>query len=145
MRLCLARVVTPRLTRAMGQYLLVETVRGPKLHARGIGDGENFGATVLADVLGVVADQAVALASDSVLDLARGGELEALLHAALGLELGHFRLLCSPQAGDVSHRTRQPSLAGLVVFPTIWKAQPPSRGTGNWQVAALPGNRLAFE
>jgi hypothetical protein len=37
-----------------------------------------------------VADQAVALASDSMLDLAGGGELEALLDAALGLELGHF-------------------------------------------------------
>jgi hypothetical protein len=40
-----------------------------------------------------VADQAVALAGDAALDLARRRELEALFNAALGLELGHFRLL----------------------------------------------------
>ena len=51
------------------------------------------GAALLADVLAVVADQAVTLASDAVLDLAGGGDLEALLHTALGLELGHFHLL----------------------------------------------------
>src|SRR3712207_8996309 len=36
---------------------------------------------------------AVALARDTMLDLARSGHLEALLDAALGLQLGHFRLL----------------------------------------------------
>src|SRR4028118_369104 len=80
--------------RAMSRYSLLEAVGGPELHARRIGVGENFGAAVLADVLGVVADQPVALAGDPMLHLAGGGELEALLDAALGLELGHFRLLC---------------------------------------------------
>ena len=50
-------------------------------------------AVVLADILGVVADQPVALARDPMLDLAGRRELEALLDAALGLQLGHFRLL----------------------------------------------------
>src|SRR5919107_1381544 len=90
MRLCLARVVTPRLTRAMLLYSLLEAVGRPGLHARRIGIGENFCAAVLADVLGVVADQPVALASDPMLDLAGRRELEAFLYAALGLQLGHF-------------------------------------------------------
>src|SRR5690349_6097875 len=90
MRLCLARVVTPRLTRAMSSPSLLQAVGGPGLHARRVGVCENFRAAVLADVLGVVADQAVALAGDPVLDLARRRELEALFDAALGLELGHF-------------------------------------------------------
>src|SRR5690348_12328311 len=77
----------------MCQASLLEAVGGPGLHARRIGVGENFCAAVLADVLGVVADQPVALARDPVLDLARRRELEAFLDAALGLELGHFRLL----------------------------------------------------
>src|SRR3546814_10537437 len=51
------------------------------------------GAAVLADIFGIVADEAVALAGHAVLDLAGRGDLEALLHTALGLELGHFRLL----------------------------------------------------
>jgi hypothetical protein len=46
---------------------------------------------MLADVLGVVADQTVPLANRTVLDLAGGGELEALLDAALRLQFGHFR------------------------------------------------------
>src|SRR5688572_3715927 len=99
MRLCLARVVTPRLMRAICQTSLLETVGGPELHPRRVGVSEHFGAAVLADVLGVVADQPVALAGDSMLHLAGGGELEALLDAALRLELGHFRLLCSPPGG----------------------------------------------
>src|SRR5207302_1546956 len=65
---------------------LLQAVRGPGLHARRIGVGENFCAAVLADVLGVVADQPVALAGDPMLDLAGGRELEAFLDAALGLE-----------------------------------------------------------
>jgi hypothetical protein len=38
-------------------------------------------------------DEAVALSSDASLHFTRRGELEALLDAALRLELGHFRLL----------------------------------------------------
>src|SRR6476661_7688552 len=101
MRLCLARLVTPRLTRAIYPASLLQAVRGPGLHARRIGVGENFCAAVLADVLGVVADQPVALASDPMLDLAGRRELEALLDAALGLQLGHFRLLVRPFERDV--------------------------------------------
>src|SRR4051812_21831189 len=58
---------------------LLQAVRGPGLHARRIGVCENFRAAVLADILGVMADQAVALARDTMLDLARRRELEALL------------------------------------------------------------------
>src|SRR3954452_19646169 len=93
MRLCLARVVTPRLTRAIDRPSLLEAVGRPALDPRHVGVGKDLGAAVLADVLGVVADQPVALARDTMLDLARGRELEAFLDAALGLELGHFRLL----------------------------------------------------
>jgi hypothetical protein len=49
----------------MFRYSLLEAVGGPELHPRRIGVGENFGAAVLADVLGVVADQPVALARDT--------------------------------------------------------------------------------
>src|SRR4051794_2372406 len=93
MRLCFACVVTPRLTRAMSRYSLIEAVGRPELHTHRIGCGEHVGAAVLADIFRIVADQAVTLASDSVLDLAGCGELKALFHAALRLELGHFRLL----------------------------------------------------
>jgi len=51
------------------------------------------GATVLADILRIVADQTVALTSDAVLNLAFGGDFEAFLHTAFGLQLGHFHLL----------------------------------------------------
>src|SRR3546814_20212708 len=54
---------------------------------------EHAGAAVGADIFGVMRNQAVALAGDAVLHLAGGGEFEAFLHTALGLELGHFRLL----------------------------------------------------
>jgi hypothetical protein len=57
--------------------LLVEAVGRPELHPRRIGVGKNFGAAVLADIFGVVADQPVALAGDAVLELAGGRELEA--------------------------------------------------------------------
>src|SRR5687768_6439369 len=76
--------------RAISISSLFQAVGRPELHPRRVGVGEHFGAAVLADIFGVVADQAVALAGDSVLHLAGGGELEALLDAALGLELGHF-------------------------------------------------------
>jgi len=55
---------------------------------------------------------AVALAGDAVLDLAGGGELEALLDAALGLELGHFRPFCWSVR---LKRPRQPWMAGPFV------------------------------
>src|SRR5687767_4119878 len=84
--------------RAMSRYSLFEAVGRPELDPRRIGVGKHFGAAVLADIFGVVADQAVALSGDPMLDLARGRELEAFLDAALGLELGHFRLLCAPRA-----------------------------------------------
>src|SRR5437868_10185973 len=79
--------------RGMVRPSLLQAVRGPALDARHVGVGKDLGAAVLADVLGVVADQPVALASDPVLDLAARRDPEALLDAALGLELGHFRLL----------------------------------------------------
>src|SRR3954449_246370 len=76
-----------------GRTSLLQAVGRPALHRLGVGVAEDLGAAVLADIFGVVADQAVALAGDTVLDLARSRELEAFLDAALGLELGHFRLL----------------------------------------------------
>src|SRR6476646_2891953 len=96
MRLCLARLVPPRLTRAIDPPSLLQAVRGPGLHARRVGVGENFCAAVLADIFAIVADQPVALASDAVLELPGRGDREAFLDAALGLELGHFRLLVAP-------------------------------------------------
>src|SRR4051812_45246677 len=90
MFLCLARVVTPRLTRAILSSSSVQAVRGPGLHRLGVGVRQHLGAAVLADVLAVMADEPVALAGDAVLQLTGSGELEALLDAALGLELGHF-------------------------------------------------------
>src|SRR5215212_5006975 len=78
-----------------GSRSLVETVRRPELHPRRIGVGKHSGTAVLADIFGIVADEAVSLANNPVLELAGGRELEALLDAALGLELGHFRLLCA--------------------------------------------------
>src|SRR5947208_6024650 len=108
MRLCLARVVTPRLTRAICPYSLLEAVGRPALDPRHVGVGKDLGPAVLADVLGVVADQPVALARDTMLDLARRRELEALLDAALGLELGHFRLLVAPQRDSARRDVIQP-------------------------------------
>src|SRR5690554_2281263 len=81
--------------RGMSKYSSVQAVGGPLLHRTRIGIGEDGGPAVLADVLGIVADQPVALARHTMLDLAGGGDLEAFLHAALGLQLGHFRLLYS--------------------------------------------------
>ena len=59
----------------MSRYSLLEAVGRPELHARRIGVGENFGAAVLANVLGVVADQAVALARDTMREKASGADL----------------------------------------------------------------------
>src|SRR4029453_13623478 len=111
--------------RAMSRHSLLEAVGRPKLHARRIGVGENFGAAVLADIFGVVADQAVALSSDTMLDLARGRELEALFDAALGLELGHFRLLCSAQRdATFSNCHGSPNWPGRSFFHQSGKAAP---------------------
>src|SRR3546814_3984584 len=73
------------------------------------------GAAVLADIFGIVADEAVALAGHAVLDLAGRGDLEALLHTALGLELGHFRLLVFRD--DL--RTASAAHTGRAVLPCI--------------------------
>src|SRR3954467_4059264 len=83
----------PALDACHGGSSLLQAVGRPGLHPRRIGVGEHLGTAILADIFGIVADQPVALASDSVLELAGSGELEALLHAALRLQLGHFRLL----------------------------------------------------
>src|SRR4051812_22893977 len=82
---------------------------------------EHVGAAVLADVLGIVADQAVALAGDAVLHLAGRRELEALLHAALGLQFGHFRLLCHHGGGRLRTATAA-LLAGRFSVSRIWKS-----------------------
>ena len=66
---------------------------------------------MLADVLGIVAHQSVPLANRTVLDLAGGGELEALFDAALRLELGHFCLL------DMRHA--RSALAALLARQTL--------------------------
>src|SRR6185369_6906935 len=95
---------------------LLQAVRGPGLHARRVGVGENFCAAVLADVLGVVADQPVALARHAMLDLAGRRELEALFDAALGLQLGHFRLLCCATRRDVYPIATAALSAGPLVF-----------------------------
>src|SRR5436853_5625713 len=102
----------------MFQYLLVQAVGRPELHPGRVGLGENFGAAVLADVLGVVTDQPVALARDAVLDLAGRGELEALLDAALRLQFGHFRLLVRPAARRLRTATAALS-AGPFILPKL--------------------------
>src|SRR5690348_6406368 len=99
----------------MCQASLLQAVGGPGLHARRIGVGENFCAAVLADVLGVVADQAVALPRDPMLDLARRRELEAFLDAALGLELGHF-LSFAPFRSELMNRHGSPYWPGRSSF-----------------------------
>src|SRR5579864_8079041 len=76
-----------------GRTSLLQAVGRPALHRLRVGVAEDFGTAVLADIFGIVADQAVTLSRDPVFDLARRRELEALFDAALGLELGHFRLL----------------------------------------------------
>src|SRR5690606_12139934 len=101
----------------MSLYSLLQAVGRPEAHMGDVRVGQHFGAAILSDVFRVVADQAVSLAGDTMLDLAGGGEFEALLHTALGLELGHFRLLVSLARGaeplaDDCGRTRQPLLAG---------------------------------
>src|SRR4029078_7268085 len=88
-------------------FSLLQAVGGPGLHARRVGVGENLCAAVLADVLGVVADQPGALARDPMLDLAGRRELEALFDAALGLQLGHF-LSFAPNEASYLNRHGSP-------------------------------------
>ena len=82
----------------------LQAVRGPLFHVVDICAGEHVGPAILTDILRVVAHQAVALAGDTMLDLAGRGELEALLHTAFGLKLGHFHLLDR----DTSNQPWQP-------------------------------------
>src|SRR3954462_1527357 len=141
MRLCFACVVTPRLTRAMSRYSLIEAVGRPELDARRIGVGKHIGAAVLANIFRIVADQAVALASDPVLDLAGGGELEALLHAALRLQLGHFRLLARMCA--TFWNSHGSPVGGAVRFFRRWKeAAPIVAGRPQGKTKQAPGARL---
>src|SRR5690349_25126067 len=100
----------------MSRPPLLQAVRGPGLHARRVGVGENVCAAVLADILGVVADQPVALASDPMLDLAGRRELEALFDAALGLQLGHF-LSFAPAGASVRTATAALSAGPFIGFP----------------------------
>src|SRR4051794_12448607 len=81
---------------------------------------EHVGAAVLADVLGIVADQAVTLAGDAVLHLTRRRELEALLHAALGLQFGHFVSFATTRGGHLGTATAA-LLAGRFDSSTSWK------------------------
>src|SRR3546814_14128471 len=86
-----------------------------------IGVAEHAGAAIGADILRIVRNQAVALAGDAVLHLARRGEFKAFLHTALGLELGHFRLLAV--------RRYRPALAALVarqILHSIVRRRAPS-------------------
>src|SRR5690349_6258906 len=107
----------------MSRPPLLQAVRGPGLHARRVGVGENFCAAVLADIFGVVADQPVALASDPMLDLAGRRELEALLDAALGLQLGHF-LSFARLASECLNRHGSPFGRAVLVIPMTWKRAP---------------------
>src|SRR6185437_458866 len=99
-----------------GTPSLLQAVGGPGLHARRIGVGENLCAAVLADILGVVADQPVPLASDPMLDLAGRRELEALFDAALGLQLGHF-LSFARLASEHLNRHGSPFGRAVLLFP----------------------------
>src|SRR6185312_12513015 len=65
----------------------------PALHAPGLGLGQGVHAAQVAGTFGRVVDQPVALADLMGLDLALGGEFEALLGARLGLQFGHFAFL----------------------------------------------------
>src|SRR5258708_13872455 len=87
-----AWVVTPRLTRAMGQPSSAVHEK-EFLDDLGVGLGQQFRAAMLALHLLRPVHQAVALTRRVHPHLAGGGEREALLGAALGLHLGHFGFL----------------------------------------------------
>src|SRR4051812_25066796 len=115
---------------------LLEAVGRPGFDPRRIGVGKHSGTAVLADIFGVMADQPVALANDAVLELAGRRELEAFLDAALGLELGHFRLLVAPIGRDVIQPPRHAFWPGHWFFQRSGKRAPIdwTRRAGN-----LPG------
>src|SRR6202045_853418 len=72
-------------------------VRQPLLLVLGaVGFHQQFGAAVLANLLGAALDHAVAFAGLLLQDLAGSGDLEALFSARFGLQLGHLALLCPP-------------------------------------------------
>src|SRR3990172_11116272 len=60
----------------------------------GVAVAKHHGAARIADELGAPLDHAVTLALGRHLHLAGARHLEALLGAALGLQLGHLVLLC---------------------------------------------------
>lgn len=89
----------------MRQVLRSKAVGQEDADDLGVGLGHHLRAAVLADVLGVVADQAVALARHPGLELAGSGELEALLRPRLGLQFRHFT---SEPSGPVLWRIDEP-------------------------------------
>src|SRR5438067_2989477 len=74
---------------AVGQKVLLDVVT--------VGLEQHVGAAQLADLLLGPLDHAVALAALGVQHLAGAGDLEALLGARFGLDLGHLALLCRPE------------------------------------------------
>src|SRR3954468_9050875 len=101
---------------------------------------EHVGAAVLADVLGIVADQAVTLAGDAVLHLACRRELEALLHAALGLQFGHFVSFATTRGGHLGTATAA-LLAGRFDSSTSWKG---GAFRGGWPRRQDVGSRTSL-
>src|SRR5262249_48703091 len=95
--LCLAWLVTPRLTRAMATLLQESRNRDCSavrqevlLDVIAVCLEQRRCPAEVADLLGRAADHHVPLALLSMHHLAGAGDLEALLGAALGLHLGHF-------------------------------------------------------
>src|SRR5688572_18581267 len=70
---------------AVGQEILDNVVA--------VGLEQNASSAILQDLLRRALDHAMALAGHGGFDLAGAGDLEALLGARLGLDLGHFDLL----------------------------------------------------
>src|SRR6266545_1024030 len=68
----------------------------------GVGLEQDLGAAMLADLLLGPLDHAVALARLGKQHLAGAGDLEALLGARFGLDLGHLALLCRLQIQGVA-------------------------------------------
>src|SRR4029078_6596345 len=81
---------------------LFQPVRNPELHAVRVGLGELGRAAVLTDVLAIMAPEAVTPAHRARPYFVGGRELEALFHAALGLQFRHFIL-----QGSASRRTQK--------------------------------------
>ncbi len=73
----------------------LKAVRQVTLDALAIDLGDTRRAAVLANIFGIVAHQAVTLASDAVLEFASSRDLEPLGSGFLGLHLRHFDLLSS--------------------------------------------------